>query len=241
MNEKDPQLVDEISELIEVNGESSLYLFHARYTNLARLNLVLLDFFLRRKRMRGLLVNVDRPHPYVTRLMQTHGLDDRGLTFLDVTSAHCLDGQHCCSGSVFHVPPFNIEKLPSFVASCASVHDQQESTSEGAKGFVMIDNLAGLLAYNTMNSLRCLVQTHLEVIEALKPRKIQTVIIMDGDQARDLFNVVAILAGSVSIVGGDMHLRILEPEELMRITGQSHSCVLQGESRHANWSLSKNE
>ncbi len=77
--------------MIDVDESASVYLVHTKYTNLVRVNLVLLKAFLDEKHKRGLMITIDRPHQYVSHLMQLHGVDQTNLTFIDAISMHAAD------------------------------------------------------------------------------------------------------------------------------------------------------
>lgn len=66
MNERDLQLAEAINEIMDETNEPSIYLIHTKYTNVVRVNLVVLKAFLERKAKKGIMITIDRLHQYVS-------------------------------------------------------------------------------------------------------------------------------------------------------------------------------
>ncbi len=202
MNEKDLQLVHAVGTVIEVDADASIYVLHAKYTNLVRVNLVLLKAFLEEKRKRGMMITIDRPHQYVSHLMQLHGVDQTNLTFIDAISTHSADTKGGAVAPEFQRGPFHIETLPDFLMRPDNGAGLAVDLSK--MDFVIIDNVSTLLTYNSMESIRRFFVRYLEVLRAISGQGIQTALVMDRDQYPQLFDFVASLARKSIDLGPDM-------------------------------------
>ncbi len=206
MNERDLELVQAISSVIDDDGLSSLYLLQTRYTNLVRLNLVVLKALLEMKGRKGIMITVDRPHQYLSHLMQLHGVDQSNLTFLDAISTHAADTKGGAVAPEFQMGPFHIEALPDVLA---------EPSGQGALGlvdlsrveFVVIDNISTLLTYNSMESVKEFLRKYMEVVVDRKSTPVQTVVVMDKDQHPDLYALISAVSRKAIDVGPEMQVK----------------------------------
>jgi hypothetical protein len=203
VNEKDLQLVHSVSTVLESDGATSTYLFNAKFTNLVRVNLVLLKVFLEEKRRKGLMITIDSPHQYISHLMQLHGVDQTNLVFLDTKSNHASDTKAGTASPEFQRGPFQIETLPDFL------YDHGNGGSRfivdmGKVEFVIIDNISTLLTYNTMEGVKRFLQKYLDIIGKTSPNGIQTIFVMDKNQHPDLFQFIVALSKKVIDLGPDM-------------------------------------
>lgn len=206
MNDRDLQLVHAVSTVIEVDDGASIYLLNTKYTNLVRVNLVLLKVFLDEKHKRGLMITIDRPHQYLSHLMQLHGIDQSNLTFIDAISVHSADTKGGAVAPELQSGPFHIETLPDFLA-------RKDSGGSGVAvdlskvEFVIIDNVSTLMTYNTMDSIKRFLQKYVEIVKATKPVGLQTAIAMDKQQHPDLFQLIAELSRKSIELGSDMLMK----------------------------------
>ena len=203
VNEKDLQLVHSVSTVLESDGATSTYLFNARFTNLVRVNLVLLKVFLEEKSRKGLMITIDRPHQYLSHLMQLHALDQTNLVFIDTVSNHASDTKGGAVAPEFQNGPFQIETLPDFLYGHGN-GGSKFILDMGKVEFVIIDNVSTLLTYNTMESVKRFLQKYLDVIGKTSPNGIQTVLIMDRNQHPDLFQFIETLSKKAIHLGSDM-------------------------------------
>ena len=222
MNEKDLQLVHSVSTVLESDGATSTYLFNAKFTNLVRVNLVLLKVFLEEKRRKGLMITIDRPHQYLSHLMQLHALDQTNLVFVDTISGHASDTKGGAVASEFQNGPFQIETLPDFLYGHGN-GGSKFTLDMGKVEFVIIDNVSTLLTYNTMESVKRFLQKYLDVIGKTSPNGIQTVLAMDRDLHPDLFQFITALSKKTIDLGPDMTV------ERVSVSG-----VLEPESQHSS-------
>lgn len=202
VNEKDLQLVHAVGAVIEVDADASIYVLHAKYTNLVRVNLVLLKAFLEEKRRKGMMITIDRPHQYVSHLMQLHGVDQTNLTFIDAISTHSSDTKGGAVAPEFQRGPFNIESLPDFFTK--PDNGQGLIVDMSKVDFVIIDNVSTLLTYNSMDSIKRFFVKYIKVLKAARPDGIQTALVMDRDQHPELFDFVSSLARKAIDLSPDM-------------------------------------
>lgn len=203
VNEKDLKLVHSVSTVLESDGATSTYLFNAKFTNLVRVNLVLLKVFLEERRRKGLMITIDRPHQYLSHLMQLHALDQTNLVFIDTISGHASDTKGGAVAPEFQNGPFQIETLPDFLYGRGN-GGSRFIVDMGKVEFVIIDNVSTLLTYNTIESVKRFLQKYLDVIGKTSPNGIQTVLIMDRDLHPDLFQFIAALSKKAIDLGPDM-------------------------------------
>jgi hypothetical protein len=202
VNEKDLQLVHAVGTVIEADADPSIYVLHAKYTNLVRVNLVLLKAFLEEKHSKGMMITIDRPHQYVSHLMQLHGVDQTNLTFIDAISTHSADTKGGAVAPEFQRGPFHIETLPDFLTKPDNGSGITVDMSKVE--FVIIDNVSTLLTYNSMDSIKRFFAKYIEVLRAARSGGIQTALVMDKEQYPQLFEFVSSLARKSIDLGPDM-------------------------------------
>lgn len=203
MNENDLELVHAVSSVLTGEEGSSIYLLQVKYTNLVRMNLVLLKAFLEDKKERGLMITIDRPHQYLSHLMQLHGVDQTNLVFVDAISLHSADTKGGEVAPEFQMGPFHIEALPDFLMK----HEDGGSSFQidmSKIDFVMIDNVSTLLTYNSMESIKRFFQRYVDVLNGVKSRGIQTALVMDRDQHTELYEYILSLSRKSIELGQDM-------------------------------------
>lgn len=206
MNEKDLELVHAVSSVLTGEEGSSIYLLHVKYTNLVRVNLVLLKALLEDKKRRGLMITIDRPHQYLSHLMQLHGVDQTNLVFVDAISLHSADTKGGEVAPEFQMGPFHIEALPDFLMK----HEdggQSFQIDMSKIDFVVIDNVSTLLTYNSMESIKRFFQKYIDVLNGLKSRGIQTAMVMDRDQHTELYEYISSLCRKSIELGQDMQIK----------------------------------
>ncbi len=205
VNEKDLQLVKIISSEIQTEGESALYLISVKYTNLVRLNLVLLKALLERKRKKGIMITIDRPHQYVSHLLQLHGIDQSNLSFVDAISVQSSDTKGGAVAAEFQKGPFHIEVLPEFIAG-SNGSDADISSEFSMVEFVVMDNVSTLLTYNTMASVETFFTKYLDVLRERSTHRVITVLAMDKDVHSVLFEFVSEIATKTIELSPDMQI-----------------------------------
>lgn len=206
MNERDLRLVHTIQREIQYGSASGIYLFTTKYTNLVRVNLVVLKAELGEKHMRGVMVTVDRPHQYLSHLLQLHGIDQTDLTFVDAVSNHASDTKKGGVATEFQNGPFNIETLPDFlVGSVGAVTSFAKDFSRA--DFMMIDNIAAMLVFNHMENLKMFLKTYMQALATRRTKPLTTVLVMDKTQYPELYEYLTGLALKTVDLADDMTVR----------------------------------
>jgi len=201
--EKDLELVHAVSSVLNGEEDSSIYLLHVKYTNLVRVNLVLLKAFLEDKKERGLMITIDRPHQYLSHLMQLHGVDQTNLVFVDAISLHSADTKGSEVAPEFQMGPFHIEALPDFFMKREDGGSSFQIDMSKID-FVIIDNVSTLLTYNSMESIKRFFQNYVDVLKGVNSRGIQTALAMDRDQHTELYEFIFSLSRKSIELGQDM-------------------------------------
>lgn len=199
-------MVHAVSSVLTGEEGSSIYLLHVKYTNLVRVNLVLLKALLEDKKRRGLMITIDRPHQYLSHLMQLHGVDQTNLVFVDAISVHSADTKGGEVAPEFQIGPFHIEALPDFLMK----HEDGGSSFQidmSKIDFVIIDNVSTLLTYNSMESIKRFFQRYVDVLKSVKSRGIQTALVMDRDQHTELYEFISNLSRKSIELGQDMLIK----------------------------------
>jgi hypothetical protein len=203
VNEKDIRLSHVISSIVGTEDGRRIYLLNIRHLNLVRVDLVLLKAFLEEKKMRGLLITVDRPHQYISHLLQLHGVEQANLIYLDTISSHAADTKGGAIAPEFQNGPFHVETLPDFLME-RSPNQASLNIDVSSIDFIIIDNVATLLAYNTMDSVRSFFQRYVEVLKSIHSKGIWTALAVDRDLYPDLFKFIKELSSKMIVVSPDM-------------------------------------
>jgi hypothetical protein len=206
MNERDLQLVRVIDSEIRFDGSSAMYLLSAKYTNLVRVNLVLLKDLLDEKHKKGIIVTIDRPHQYIAHLLQLHGVDQTNLIYIDAISSFSSDTKGGSVAKEYQNGPFNIEALPEFLFS------EDESKRAGMVDmadieFVVMDNVSTMLTYNAMDGIRKFFAKYVEFVGKRKSRPVATAFVMDRDIYADLYSFISALSTKIIDIGADMTIK----------------------------------
>jgi hypothetical protein len=208
VNERDSALVKELAPMLEGRSEPTIYLMASKYTSLVRVNLVLLKAFLDEKKSSGVMITIDRPHQYASHLLQLHGIDQSGLTFLDAISSHASDTKAEVKGGQYSEGPFYIERLPAFMAGSDGVSPPGIDLVNVR--FVIIDNVSTLLTYNSMESLKAFFSNYIDVMRKKASGNPITVFVMDKDLHGALFEFISGLAAKVIDLTPDMRIGDVE-------------------------------
>lgn len=208
MNERDLRLAKELSDRIETGDGPSTFIFTARYTNLVRTNLVVLKVFLDEKRNRGLMVTIDRPHQYISHLLQLHGIDPSGLEFIDAISGHSSDTKDGTPSPSFKSGPFRIEELPEFIVADRSGEDGVTVGLKQAQ-FILLDNISTLLTYNSMENVKEFFERYKSALRESGASSVTTLIVMDRNLHAELFSFLSGHADRIVEITQDMELGAL--------------------------------
>jgi hypothetical protein len=203
VNERDLKLADEVSSHIQPNGSPAVYILTTKYTNLVRVNLVLLKAFLDMKMNKGMMVTIDRPHQYVSHLLQLHGINQAKLVFIDAISNHASDTKAAPNAESFQSGPFYIETLPDFIISCDG-RDPKSEVDLSSTEFILMDNVSTLLTYNSMESLKTFFSRYVGVLRERSSASLATLIVIDRDLHADLYSFISPFAKMIIEISNDM-------------------------------------
>ena len=147
MNENDLALSNSLMDSLDHVVWSGPVIIEVSQIHLMRMQLILLKGLLEGRGMRGLFLSVDRPHQYLEHLARMHKINIGGITFLDIIYTCSSDSKQGSKIGLF-AGPFNINNLSG--AFHLWEHLVGDSLGDPKKGgFVLIDNPAALLHYNS--------------------------------------------------------------------------------------------
>ena len=206
LNERDLQLAHAVSSMLESDSCDAMFLVQTKYTNLVRVNLVILKALLDDQRKNGLVITIDRPHQYLSHLMQLHQVDQKNLAFLDVISSHSSDSKGEASTKEFHGGPFHIETLPDFLFS-GNAESRELGIDISKIQFIVIDNVSTLLTYNTMDSIMRFFERYGELVKSSGHHPLLSVLAVDNTLHQSLNALIQPLCKRTIDVGMDMSIK----------------------------------
>jgi hypothetical protein len=206
LNERDLQLAHAVGSMLESDNSDSIFLVHTKYTNLVRVNLVILKALLDERRKSGLMITIDRPHQYLSHLMQLHQVNQKNLTFLDVISSHSSDWKGDASAKEFHRGPFQIETLPDFLFS-GNTESRELGIDLSKLQFIAIDNVSTLLTYNTIDSIMKFFERYGELVKTASYHPLLSIVVVDNALHPSLNNLIQPLCKKTIEIGIDMCIR----------------------------------
>ncbi len=150
MNEKDMILAELLMKQIRAHHNSSLVVFNTNFMQMGKTNLLLLKGLLDFEGEKGFFVTLDRPHQYMSYLLQMHEVGQDNLWFIDsvthVSGTKKEDKKHVN----FLEGPFHIEKLFDKIELGGDLATQSFLSTEKID-FILIDNIATMLNYNEVS------------------------------------------------------------------------------------------
>jgi hypothetical protein len=177
-----------------VSGKKGLFILDVKYTMMTRALVDLLVHLLKVKGQAGVLISIDRPHMFVTRLMEKHDIPPEKLVFVDAVTNISGEPAHSTEKLDLLASPFCINFLNGFT----QCHASRQAASSG--GFVLMDNLASVLPYMTETCIR-------KFIGILQNLETECIIVLDKERHRSLFDILSaggakelnFTAGAISI------------------------------------------
>jgi hypothetical protein len=169
--------------------ERHLSVLNVRFTQMTKALVAVLDFLLRRQKRAGLLISIDRPHAFISRLLEKHGIPQETLMYLDTVTN--LSGEPAIDSEKLELlaSPFCINFLTSF----RDCHSTKAMASGG--GFILVDNLCALSTYMTEECVE-------KLIAMLGELKTECLIVLDKDRHGWLFDAL-VKRGASEIDLGD--------------------------------------
>jgi hypothetical protein len=161
MNERDKSLMLALMASLDSRSGGAV-LIDADSTQFVRMNLVLLKGLLEEKGLRGIFVTVDRPHQYMAHLLRMHQVSIEGLVFIDAIGRFSADRKETLARAGYVDEPFHIDTLPDAIASMQS--GDIPGLDVNKIDFVMIDNLAALLPFNSYASVEAFVNNFISLM-----------------------------------------------------------------------------
>jgi len=146
MNERDRSLVRKVIASLG-QRKSGAVLFDADSTQFVRMNLVLLKGLLEDMGRGGIFITVDRPHQYMVHLLRMHQVSVDRLVFVDAIGRLSGDRKEALAQAGYVDTPFHIDSLPETIAGMKG--GEIPGLDVDKVDFVMIDNLAALLPFNS--------------------------------------------------------------------------------------------
>lgn len=153
MNEKDLALVEKIMSEIRKVRNTSTIVFNANFTKIGKTNLLLLKGLLDVEKESGFFVVLDRPHQYMSYLLNMHGVNEEFLWYVD-TATHMSGGAKKEEDNVNFVEgPFHIERLFEAFEAQGEGKSLSSLRSPEKVDFMLIDNIATMLNYNSTENV----------------------------------------------------------------------------------------
>jgi hypothetical protein len=165
MNEKDLRLEQALSSLLGVDGNT--YIFTTKQVFLVRVNLVILKLLLEDRKKKGVAVVLDRPHGYLAHLLALHKIDQSNLSYIDTVGNLSNDFTIDEPKKVVYTSgPFHVELLINAFSDGYVDGDFQSSKIDLKKvDFILVDNMATSLRYNTMEALEICLESLTQMCE----------------------------------------------------------------------------
>ncbi len=183
MNERDLKLEAALASQLGVDGND--YIFTTKRVFLVRINLVILKLLLEDKKKRGITVVLDRPHGYLTHLLTLHKVDQTNLLYADtVTKLSSSVPIEIQENVIYTNGPFHLDLLLNLFLDGQIDDSQTAKTDLDDIDFILIDNIATALAYNTMTSVENFLRTLRELIST---KNILFVAGIDADAHKTLY------------------------------------------------------
>jgi hypothetical protein len=166
-----------------------LSVLNVRFTQMTRALVAILDFLLRQQKRAGLLISIDRPHTFINRLLEKHGVPQERLMYLDTVTN--LSGEPAIDSDKLELlaSPFCVNFLTTF-RDCHST----KAAASGA-GFILVDNLCALSTYMTEECVE-------KLIMMLGDLHTDCLIVLDKDRHSWLFDAL-VKRGASEINLGD--------------------------------------
>lgn len=195
LNERDIQLVRILAPELRSEAKPSLYLISTKFTNLVRVNLVILKALLESQK-RGLMITIDRPHQYISHLMQLHGIDQSNLHYIDAISTHSADTKGGGVAAEYQKGPFMIETLPDCLMKPEGSTIEPLVDISGID-FVLMDNVSTMLTYNPMEAVAAFFRRYMEVVAQERHGPLLTIMVMDKNLYGSLWSFVSGISSKI--------------------------------------------
>ncbi len=165
MREKDLSVVKELMDHVYSRENTNAFVIvETSFTQIAKTNLLLLKGFLDLNNKKGYFVVLDRPHQYMSYLLNMHDVTQENIHYIDTVSD--MSGEEKVDeGNVdFITGPYHIDDLFGIIDR----DDQNEVLLKDKIDFILVDNISSMLNYNTMGKVEEFVRSFKRLIKGSK-------------------------------------------------------------------------
>ena len=147
----------QVLEAMDAAGLKGPVLLDVPSTQFVKTSLLLIKGLSQDRGLPGLFVSVDRPHQYMVHLLSVQRVKTENLRFLDVISRFAADTKTASAKVGVADGPFHIDRLVSSFPALAN-NGSSEQNAGSKYRYVIIDNLASLLAFNNLSSVSVFIE-----------------------------------------------------------------------------------
>ncbi len=188
MNERDMLLMQKVNSMLGPMEGINRVMFTVKYTQLTRLNLILLKLLLDERKRKGILVVLDRPHQYITHLLRLHNIGQNNISYVDTVSSLSGSEPQQAKGVSFVGGPFHLENLlKSFNAEKHS-EGQEKAIDVDKIDFIILDNISTMVMYNDIYQIKSFVASLTSLLERFDSMFLA--IAIDKNAHRQLYELV---------------------------------------------------
>ncbi len=204
MNQRDIELMQAIIKEIGDIGAGERVLFKVSYSRIVQTNLVILKILLDQWMKQGIFITVDRPHNYMEHLLRMHRVKNRHrLTYIDAIGKYSGSEMPAVENRAISRTPFQIEHLPDELIN--GMKNGTSTVDMRSNDFILIDNLAAMLNYNSMTSIVKFVDRYLKAIALYD--SIFTALFIDSNNHPGLYDAIKPLCDVELEITTDMHVK----------------------------------
>jgi hypothetical protein len=175
--------IQEVGLVLDKGPEVQRILFSVEHVHVHEFVLFMLDVMIRRKTWRGILVSVDRPFNYITKLLTHREVNLDRLTVIDIMTALVSDTPKVPDNVIVLRSPFCDGLHKDLVGHLAGTEAGQHGIDLSKNHFLMFDNIAVLDHYIEMMHIKKLFVKLEEVLKGYPMLK-HILIIDKGKQGK---------------------------------------------------------
>lgn len=187
MNARDLLQSENLRRQLGEAPRPGLFLLDVSTTQFVVVELVLLKALLGEGNP-GLFISVDRPHRYMTHLLDMHRIDHNGLQFLNVMSRFTPANGGSASKVDFFEGPGHIDELPRALR-------ERLATERGLDlskfQFALIDNVSILLTYNSHQAVEMFLRDFVHLLSG----NMAVTLVIDRHKYPNLYHTALSLGG----------------------------------------------
>jgi len=154
----------------------------------------------------GLFVSVDRPHQYMVHLLDMHGIEHTGVTFIDTVSQFASSDANRQAKVSFFKGPNNIDMLPSSLRERSS---EDHNFDLAQCRFALIDNISNLLTFNSHQKVQRFIR---EFVDLMADRA-AVLLVIDRQRNPNLYHSVLAMGGTELMLETELKDRLMDSEE----------------------------